>query len=60
MQGINVWRTKDTTTKQLILIFIILVILIKQSIIFVHINYNMDKSGINKVIKVNTISIIIT
>jgi hypothetical protein len=60
MQDINVWRTKDTTTKQLILIFIILAILIKQSIIFVHINYNMDKSGINKVIKVNTISIIIT
>jgi hypothetical protein len=60
MQGINVWQTKDTTTKQLILIFIILAILIKQSIIFVHINYNMDKSGINKVIKVNTISIIIT
>jgi hypothetical protein len=54
MQGIKVrWA------KQLILTFNIVAILIKLDIRFAPINYNMHKTSIIKVIKVNTVSIMI-
>jgi hypothetical protein len=43
MQGIRVWRAKDTSTSSWSLAFIILAILIKLGIMFAPINYNMYK-----------------
>jgi hypothetical protein len=45
MQGIKVYRAKDTTTSSWSLAFIILAILIKSGIMFAPINHNMYKQA---------------
>jgi hypothetical protein len=45
MQGIRVWRAKDTATSSWSLAFNVLVILIKSGIMFAPINYNMHKQA---------------